>query len=676
MVTKMKQIGLFFLMIFIQLIAFSATRTISTTGGSYNSTSTWVEGVVPTSADDVVSTDSSGALIVNVASAAKTLNLLGYRDSLILNANLTVAGSITLDTGMTYVGSATLICSASGTLTSKGKTITGDLQLIGTSQTFTLADNWVLNGALKVGGTTSVTLNGTGYTISAAGLSLLTACKMQGAATAGIIITGGTWSQSNSGNINTIRNDITLAGNVTVSGTVYFGTDQMAGTGNLPTLTYSSGTITTTGSTLFLISYTSNTEINTNGMSWNNVVTQGQTGHYFNSNMDVKGNFTYSYMGLSGQSQWLYNNKITVGKDLIGNYDLITSGSTKIEMVGKGKWYCNTSNSYLQLDLIFNTSDTIIVQGSVNYGANSNGGTRTSTLTYTSGTIITSGSTLTVGTSCCNEFADCVLNCAGITWNNISIGRTTYVLGGYVTLAADLNVAGNLVFGQSGGAQAIVVNGAYNINVFGGLNNVAASSAPTGSAKIVLKGKGTWSNTSTGGIQLNLEINTTDTITISGSVLFGGSKTLTHTSGVINCPSGTLTLAACSLLLNNNTLNITNLSVSGSTVFGGNYGWIATNFYANTPGSITSFKVGNSYSVTNSIVVAGTAASKCSFISNTPGTMADITISNSASEDIAFCNVTDIRSIGQVLWSYKGNMTNVTGCKPLPTEPRTVSYTF
>ncbi len=671
-----KKIALVFFWATLQIVGFAAVRTISTSGGNYNSTSTWVEGVVPTSADDIVATDSSGALYVNVASNGKTLNLLSYKDSLIVNANLTIAGSITLDTGMTYVGSATLICSATGTLTSNGKTISGDLQLNGTSQTFTLADNWILNGALKIGGTTSVILNGTGYTISAAGLSLLTACKMQGAATAGIILTGGSWSQSNSSNINTIRNDITLAGNVTVSGTVYFGTDQMAGTGNLPTLTYSSGTITTTGSTLFLISYTSNTEINTNGMSWNNVVTQGQTGHYFNSNMDVKGNFTYSYTGLSGQAQWLYNNKITVWKDLIGNANLITSGTTKIEMVGKGRWYCNTSDSYLQLDLTFNTTDTITVSGSVCYGANWNGSPRTATLTYTSGTILTTGSTLTIGTSCCNDYAQCLLNCSGITWNNVSIGRTTYVLGGYVTLGADLNVGGNLTFGQASGAQGITVNGLFNINVWGNLSNVASSSAPTGTATIVLKGKGTWNNTSTGGIQLNVDINTTDTITISGSVLFGGSKILTHTSGVINCPSGTLTLATCSLILNSNTLNIANLSVSGSTVFGGNYGWIAGNFYANTPGSITTFKVGNTYSITNGIVVTGTAATRCNFVSTTSGTMADLNISNSATEDIAFCNVSDIRSIGQVLWSYKGNMTNVVGCKPLPTEPRTISYTF
>ena len=41
-----------------------ATRTISNSGGNYNSTSTWVEGIIPTAADDVVATGTSGNLSV------------------------------------------------------------------------------------------------------------------------------------------------------------------------------------------------------------------------------------------------------------------------------------------------------------------------------------------------------------------------------------------------------------------------------------------------------------------------------------------------------------------------------------------------------------------------------------------------------------------------------------
>ena len=90
-----------------------ATRTISNAGGNWDSTGTWVEGVVPTSADDVVATATSGNLTINVAAACRSLDLTGYVGTLTHNASITLSigdasgGALTFVVGMTYTRTAT-----------------------------------------------------------------------------------------------------------------------------------------------------------------------------------------------------------------------------------------------------------------------------------------------------------------------------------------------------------------------------------------------------------------------------------------------------------------------------------------------------------------------------------------------------------------------------------------
>jgi hypothetical protein len=102
-----------------------ATRTISNTGGNYNSTATWVEGAVPTSADDVVATATSGQLTINVASAARTFNLTNYSNTITFNATWTISpasSGITnvISSGTTFAGTGTLTF----TVTAAGTSIT------------------------------------------------------------------------------------------------------------------------------------------------------------------------------------------------------------------------------------------------------------------------------------------------------------------------------------------------------------------------------------------------------------------------------------------------------------------------------------------------------------------------------------------------------------------------
>jgi hypothetical protein len=90
-----------------------AVRTIANGGGNWSAPGTWVEGFVPTSADDVVATATSGNVTIDVASVCRSIDLTGYTGTLTHNAGVSLsigdatagAGNIALKfvPGMNYV---------------------------------------------------------------------------------------------------------------------------------------------------------------------------------------------------------------------------------------------------------------------------------------------------------------------------------------------------------------------------------------------------------------------------------------------------------------------------------------------------------------------------------------------------------------------------------------------
>ena len=77
-----------------------ATRTISNAGGNWNTTGAWVEGAVPTAADEVVATATSGNLNITAAAVCRSLNLTGYT-GVLAHGNYTLSiGDGTAPTGM------------------------------------------------------------------------------------------------------------------------------------------------------------------------------------------------------------------------------------------------------------------------------------------------------------------------------------------------------------------------------------------------------------------------------------------------------------------------------------------------------------------------------------------------------------------------------------------------
>jgi hypothetical protein len=165
-------------------------RTVSNIGGNYNAVGTWVEGIVPTSADDVVSTATSGQLTVNVTSAARSIDLTTYLSTLTMTGALTVSGSATTNTfgvGMSFAGVGSIIFSVAVTLvqnttnripslsftSSTTKTLSTNLYVVDF-----LATNATINGntiytrgdvgvasnliTVSIGGTTKFILDGSG----------------------------------------------------------------------------------------------------------------------------------------------------------------------------------------------------------------------------------------------------------------------------------------------------------------------------------------------------------------------------------------------------------------------------------------------------------------------------------------------------------------------------------
>lgn len=270
-----------------------ATRTISNTGGNWNNVGTWVEGAIPTSADDVVATATSGQLTVPLGYAAncKTMILTGYVNTLTITSTstITVAGTVTLASGATYTGTGELILNTTSTITSNGKIWPGNLTMQGTGTNFTLGDNWTILGLFKVAGA-SPNLLGPGRTLTVGnGISMTSSMGTTG--NSKVILTGGTWSGNNG-----TWFDLDFQGNCNVSGSVIFG-GQAA---SLRTLRYVSGTITTTGSTLTFAG--NSIIIDTNGMSWNNLsLTNAVTVSSFNlsSLLTINGVFTYAGVGNS-----------------------------------------------------------------------------------------------------------------------------------------------------------------------------------------------------------------------------------------------------------------------------------------------------------------------------------------------------------------------------------------
>jgi hypothetical protein len=106
-------------------------------------------------------------------------------------------------------------------------------------------------------------------------------------------------------------------------------------------------------------------------------------------------------------------------------------------------------------------------------------------------------------------------------------------------------------------AAATTLSGGNDVTVSGGL---LGSSSLTGRT-ITFDGTGIWSVSGT--TSSNIIINTAGTITIQGTISFGGSGTLTYTTGTVTTTSSTLTLSGTPTL-NTDGITFNNITTSGT----------------------------------------------------------------------------------------------------------------
>lgn len=273
----------------------------------------------PSSSDDVkfdgVGANANGASTFTASTTILSLTFSGYTNTITINTGqtITIAGNFTDDTnhGWTVTGSGKITISAASTITSGGKTFPGAVTFTNTN-TKTLSGNWVISGLLTFSGATTLNWT-TNESISCSGITATASCS----GTAKIILTGGTWSGAS-----VVSNNLDIQGNVTVSSSVFYQTG---------TLTYISGTVTTTGSTLNI---NANTTLNTNGITWANITVAAASTITLNSLLTVSGILSTSNIAVT----WAGTDGWTCGTF---NSDATTSGGN--QTFANGKTYTITT---------------------------------------------------------------------------------------------------------------------------------------------------------------------------------------------------------------------------------------------------------------------------------------------------------------------------------------------
>lgn len=680
---------------------------LTSTGTTTNTPSTTLNGAFTLSTTGLTATGTlAGTTAIKLTGGTWSGTGAISNSPFTFDGNTTVSGSVAYNSGNLVYSSGTITTSGS-TLNCAANTtfncavISWDNVLLsGTSKTFTLSAALNISGTLTLSGTTATTFSGS-YDINCANLTfssaqtvtisgnlnvtslttVTSATTLNGAfnlSTAGftsnatlggnfskIVFNGtGTWS----GTAALAKNiDINTSGTLTISGTVNYSTG---------TLKYVAGTVIATGSTL---SCSAATGFNTAGMNWNNITVAGtsQT-HTLSSNLNLTGTLTLNgvtattfsgaYNISAGNLTFTSAATVTIPASLTvtglttvtgnttlnGSFTLYTGGLTMVGSLGgsftdivfnaKGTWSGSTAVSK---GITINTSDTLILSGSIASSGN---------LTYTAGTLIKTGNTLTKSGN---------FNPGGANWNNITINGTT-------TLASACNLSGTLTVSSG------TLSGAYNYNVGGGFT-YTNSTALTGASSIVMNGKGTVSVTNTtGAISVPFTINTSDTITFGTNFRINNCA-FTYTAGKIVSTNSTFETATTASTININAADFsmgTYLS-SISQGFGGSNGFTIRTFNCPTSGKTFTFAAGKTYTITNEISIAGTASAHGAFVSGTPGTKAIVTLNQGASEDLGFCDATDIDSgNGKTILTYKGNVSSSTNWNLVPTTPKAGAFTF
>jgi hypothetical protein len=559
--------------------------------GNYNSTTNWsatsggASGAsVPTAADDVFfdALSGVGTATINAASNCRNLNLTGFTGTLNFISTLSVQGTI-MNFGLgtyTVTGIANLRFAVSMTITSNGTTYTGNVEFPA-AVIYTLADNMSVSGNVEISGNSARTFNGNTFNIL--GNLTVSVSNIVSGTTTFVLGGTGTWTHTNTGQI---RNNLTI----NTLGTITLGTTVRYDTG---TLTYTAGTVITTGSTLNIGAATT---LNTNGITWNNIATQGALTITLGNNLTLIGTLTITggatsfalggnslvstnanlTMGASGTftmptnqtfktltttgSSTINGNTLTITENILIGASAPLSGTTSIIYGGTGTWTALNTQSFINNIFTINTAGTLTISGTVYKGSG--------VFTYTAGTIDDTSGTVAVQVL--------TLNLSGFTFRKFLVNNT-------IILTSNLNAT---TFGTWGNNNISFVLGGNSLNFThlelgntgittlptawvcqdiefvntssGGLNtnsitingNIIQSSngLNSGTTTFTYAGTGTWTATGNGYFLNSFTINTAGTLTFISANLGGGI--FTYTAGTVITTGSILTIRGNSTTMN------------------------------------------------------------------------------------------------------------------------------
>jgi len=500
------------------------------TGGTSNwgTASNWSLGIVPTATDGHVTTfdASSPDCNQNVSGGVcNAIDFTNYTNTITMNNGIAVSGDITLGSGMTAVGASQLSINTSANITSNGYIWPLQFLFGGTSQTYTLQDDFTVSGFVATGNGNFINDNGTAKILYASGSYTAGAGGTFG--TAKIILNGTGTLLSSVPTSSVLYNDF----EINTSGTITLGANFRYSTG---TFTYTTGTVVTTGNTFIIGTTDATTTLSTDGIVWNNISILNRSTTTLLSDITCSGAFF-----TQGTPSTLngYNARITGSLSTAGGSSGSLSGTTTIIFEGSNcSWISGTGTN--RLPTIINSSGTMGLSGATIF----NGGT----LVYSAGTIEASTNVLTITGNATLSLG------SGNTWGNFSMPTTSV----FTTFTSDVYFAGYF----SNGGNNSSYTGLYNMYVGGNFawgNGTASSTANT--LTFILNGTGTWSGAGT--CSNNVTINTTGTTTFSSSVAYR-TGTLNYSAGTVVTSGSTFRPSGC--VLNTNGINWDNVSVTVS----------------------------------------------------------------------------------------------------------------
>lgn len=693
------------------------TRTWrGTTNSNWGTSTNWLEGAIPTAADDVVFDATSPACTVNVSGVCLSIDFTNYTNTITMTNGITVGNLISsvvfirLGASMSISGSGGLSVrkTSTFTLTCNGKIWPNAFNLFTVGSTLatsvaTLADNALIGGTLSIGDASgNYTINGA-FEIRCYGsfsTNILTNNSVQITSGAIRFLGNGTWSQSFASVINgnifidcgvntlSISNSCACAQNlVYVSGTVsHSGTFYIRVGG-------STQTININGS-----SSTSATTTSTTGVNFSSLVIYSTTTApavtTLSSPICVVSSFTYGSTihnnGLVGRSSidgsFIYlNGDLTVRGRLLGS--AVTP--TTILLQGTGTWSDTSAgtsfNTGISTNLTINTAGTITVSGLVSKSRYD--------FTYVAGTVITTGSTLMF------EDNNQTVNISGATWNNLTFLHSGNPNGNItLTFTGNTTFLGNCLVNKTGAALTLnggklIIGGNFSapvLNTAGQINGTTVLEF-NGAGSFYINPASYTPGTTTGtGIRNNIIFNNgSNTFTLNSFRFSPGSTGFTYTSGNIDataCTLDVLQLGTMTMNTNGMTWNTINIRASGNLTttlnskltlsgtlnlnaiggvytFGGNGGFEVANFETQLPdavGRIIYFsQTAPEFKINTSLTMVGTAAIPRPVQNQSGLTRAVFTLDSSATQNVYYVNATRMDSgAGQTIWSFGATLSD------------------